>query len=68
MAHLITIREAVAMTGRSKTSLHRDIAAGRLPIAQRIPGYRTPFLLDADTVKEVYRNEHRVNGDRPASQ
>lgn len=68
MHHLITVRDAVAMTGRSKTSLHRDIDAGKLPIAQKVPGYRGAILLDPATVEEVYLNEHRVDGDRPESQ
>jgi hypothetical protein len=54
---VLTVREAAQRTGRSKSSIHRDIAAGRLPVVQRVPGYRGAVLLDPQQVREVYASE-----------
>lgn len=50
----ITVREAVELTGRSKSSIHRDIEEGKLSVAFKAPGHTGLVLLDRDVVIEAY--------------
>lgn len=46
MSTLLTVRQVAELAKRSKSSVHRDIERGELPVTQRVPGYRGPFLVD----------------------
>ena len=48
MSTLLTITQVAKLAHRSRSSVHRDIQQGRLPIAQTVPGYRGAFLIRED--------------------
>lgn len=51
----ITVKEAVEITGRSKSSIHRDIETGKLTVLFKAPGSTGLILLSRDDVLEAYR-------------
>lgn len=54
MGRQITARQAADLAGISKSQIHRDAAAGKLPVARTLPGYNGPRLFVDDTVRKVY--------------
>lgn len=52
MGRLITAREAAQISGRSRSQINRDAAAGKLPTAQRYPGYNGPRMFDEEDVND----------------
>lgn len=51
---LITARLAAEIAGKSRSQIHRDAAAGTLPIAQQYPGYNGPRLFRREDVIRTY--------------
>lgn len=51
MTTLLTTREVVALTGRHKATIARDVAAGRLPVKHRNPGKTGAMLFSEEDVR-----------------
>jgi hypothetical protein len=57
MGKLITAREAAQIAARSRSQINRDAAEGKLPTAQKFPGYKGARLFDESDVAKVYEVE-----------
>jgi len=63
---LISAREAATIAGRSHSQINRDAATGKLPTAQRVPGYKGARLFAAEDVRETYdKSEPEPNHSGP---
>jgi predicted DNA-binding transcriptional regulator AlpA len=51
---LLPAREVSERTGRSRSQIHRDANAGKLPVAQEFPGYHGARLFRWADVRETY--------------
>lgn len=51
---LIPAGAVAQLVGRSRSQIHRDANAGRLPIAQAFPGYNGARLFRWADVREAY--------------
>lgn len=52
MSNLLTISQVAKLAHRSRSSVHRDIRQGLLPIAQTVPGYRGAFLVEEEAAND----------------
>ena len=50
----LTAQEAAKLAGRSKSQIHRDANAGKLPVARTFPGYNGPRLFNEADVRKTY--------------